>query len=165
MLCSGCGFHMQHARDLPDSLSTVYIKESHFFDHGLTSSLRNYFQGMQANITESQKSSPLTIEITQVNYHNTSAALDSGSNAITNTYYANASLTVLNAHQQKILGPKVFTTSHTISQNSAIINTSAKTHQVNQELTRTLVSSMTSWLNTPSNIKVFEQAIERDHAN
>ena len=165
LTCAGCSFQLQHAQDLPSCLSTVYIKKNEFFDYGLNLALKNYFQGMQATITESQQSSPLTIALSNVKFHNTSAALSSGSNAITNTYYAQASLTIFDAHNQKIAGPNVFSTSHTISQNSAIINTSAKTQQINRELTRTLTTSMITWINSPPNIKAFQQATEQNHAN
>ncbi|HAG61876.1 MAG TPA: hypothetical protein DCL40_03120 [Coxiellaceae bacterium] len=162
-LCNGCSLHLQQLDDFPSTLSTVYITQPSTYDHGLTQELSRFFRRMHVSIVKSSALSPITITPSSIHYTSESKALNSGSNAISTTYLLHATISVLDKQGHTILGPKSFSSSETLSQNSTIINTSARNTLMYSQLTRTIMPSITAWLTSDNSKNTLQIAIEHSH--
>lgn len=162
-LCNGCNLHFQRLDDFPATLSTVYIIQPSTYDHGFTQELSRFFMRMQASIAKSPSLSPITIQPSAIHYTSNSTALNSGSNAISITYTLRATISVLDKQGHTILGPKAFSNTQTISQNTTIINTSANNTLMFSQLTHTMIPNITAWLTSGSAQSTLQKAIEHSY--
>ena len=163
ILCSGCSLHLQRLDDFPTTLSTVYITQPSTYDHGFTQGLSRFFTRMQANIVKSSELSPITITPSTIRYTSEIKALTSGSNAISTTYKLYVTISVLDKQGHTILGPKSFSNSETLSQNSTIINTSANNTLMYSQLTHAIIPRITAWLTSDNSQNTLQIAIEHSH--
>lgn len=162
-LCNGCHLHLQRLDDFPDTLSTVYITQPSTYDYGFTQEFSRFFRGMQATIVKSPSLSPITIKPSAIRYTSSSTALNSGSNAISITYRLHVTVSVLDKQGHTILGPKAFSNTQTISQNTTIINTSSNNTLIYSQLTRTIIPNITAWLTSANAQSTLQTAIEPSH--
>lgn len=155
---AGCGFHLRGHEPLPVQLHTMYLESNQPYS-SLTKQLQQTLQSVGVTLTQTAQAAPVTLQLLQDNFTQTTTAIGSGLQ--TSTYLLNYSISyqLLDNKGRVLQAPQTINTTrnYSITSNQILGDTNVQAN-LKDEMQRDVIYQLFNHLRSRNTLKALGQA-------